>query len=239
MSPSRLRRSQRRERRTAARVATQPNLCDTLLAVWRHARWVFLQFCDFHAAPRALAEREWIATHEYRKIEAWLRAIELLTRRLVLAAALGLNIVREAADPARACTTAPSAAACSSGCINLRHGSRASASSRKSRRKCASSITTRATFRASCASFPLARRLEAVRRVLADPDQRIHRLAMKLARIRASNAKANSPRLFAARDWDSRKAITRDKRIICTGMELVMPLVHNRLDAFNQACEPG
>jgi hypothetical protein len=238
MSPSRLKRSQRRERRTAVRAALRPNLCDTLLAVWRHARWVFLQFCDFHAAPRALAEREWIATHEYRKIEAWLRAIELLTRRLVLAAALGLNIVL---GPLL---------------------ERADAQPRRRRRvlvwlqKPETWIARLRMFPAKppevhviyhnkrdvprvMRAFPLARRLEAVRRVLADPDQRIHRLAVKLARLRASNAKANSPRLFAARDWDSRKAITRDKRIICTGMELVMPLVHNRLDAFNQACEPG
>ena len=238
MSPSRFKRSQRRERRTAMRALLQPNLCDTLLAVWRHARWVFLQFCDFHATPRALAEREWIATHEYRKIEAWLRAIELLTRRLILAAALGLNLVLKQLEP------------------------REHPQSRLRRRVLVwlqKPETWIARFRIFpkkppevrfiyhnkrdvprvMRSFPLARRLEAVRRVLADPDQRIHRLAMKLARPRATNAKANSPRLFAARDWDSRKAITRDKRIICTCMELVMPLVHNRLDAFNQACDPG
>lgn len=238
MSPSRLKRSQRRERRTAARAVMRPNLCDTLLAVWRHARWVFLQFCDFHASPRALAEREWIVTHEYRKIEAWLRAIELLTRRLVLAAALASNVVLKPLPP------------------------RAHAQTRQRRRvlvwlqKPETWIARLRVFSDKppevnftyhnkrdvprvMRSFPLARRLEAVRRVLADPDPRVHRLAVKLARIRAHNAKANSPRLFAARDWDSRKAITRDKRIICTGMELVMPLVHNRLDAFNQACEPG
>ena len=238
MSPSRLKRSQRRERRTAARVVTQPNLCDTLLAVWRHARWVFLQFCDFHAAPRALAEREWIATHEYRKIEAWLRAIELLTRRLVLAAALALNIVlkpllqREHAQPRRRRRVLVWLQKPETWIARFRIFPKKPPEERviyHNKRDVPRVMRT----------FPLARRLEAVRRVLADPDQRVHRLAMKLARMRASNAKANSPRLFAARDWDSRKAITRDKRIICTGMELVMPLVHNRLDAFNQACEPG
>jgi hypothetical protein len=238
MSASRLKRSQRRERRTAARAVTRPNLCDTLLAVWRHARWVFLQFCDFHAAPRALAEREWIATHEYKGIEAWLRAIELLTRRLVLAAALALNVVlkpppqRAHAEPRRRRRVL----------VWLQKPETWIARFRMFLKK---PPEVRVIYRNTrdvprvMRSFPLARRLEAMRRVLADPDPRVHRLAVKLARLRASNAKANSPRLFAAREWDSRKAITRGKRLICTGMELVMPLVHNRLDAFNQACEPG
>lgn len=238
MSASRLKRSQRRERRTAMRVIKRPNLCDTLLAVWRHARWVFLQFCDFHASPRALAEREWIATHEYRKIEAWLRAIELLTRRLVLAAALALNVVlkpppqRAHAEPRRRRRVL----------VWLQKPETWIARFRMFPKKPLDGHVVYQNTRdvpRVMRTFPLARRLEAVRRVLADPDQRVHRLAMKLSRIRASNAKANSPRLLAARDWDSRKATTRDKRIICTGMELVMPLVHNRLDAFNQACEPG
>lgn len=38
-------------------------------------------------------------------------------------------------------------------------------------------------------SFPPVRRREAVRRVLADPDTRAHRLAVKVARIAAHNAK--------------------------------------------------
>lgn len=238
MSASRLKRSQRRERRTVMRAILQPNLCDTLLEVWRHARWVFRLFCDFHAAPRALAEREWIATHEYRKIEAWLRAIELLTRRLVLAAALGLNIVLKPlpprahaeARPRRRVLVWPQKPETWIARFHMLPG--------KPPEERFIYHNTRDVPRVM-RTFPLARRLEAVRRVLASPDKRIHRFAVKLARIKASNTRANSPRRFAARDWDSRKAITRATRTICTGMDRVMPLVHNRLDAFNEACEPG
>ena len=80
MSPSRLRRSQRRARRTAARAALRPKLGEQLLHVWEHARWVFANFCEFFAAPAAIAAREYIAVPHYRAMESWLRSLELLTR---------------------------------------------------------------------------------------------------------------------------------------------------------------
>ena len=88
-------------------------------------------------------------------------------------------------------------------------------------------------------AFPLARRLEAVRRVLADPDTRAHRFAVKLARIAARNAKANEPRLFGVRDWDQHRLLNRGQRFIRTGMEIVMPLIEKRLAAWNERFEPG
>ena len=88
-------------------------------------------------------------------------------------------------------------------------------------------------------AFPLARRLEAVRRVLADPDTRAHRFAVKLARIAARNAKANEPRLFGVRDWDQHRLLNRGQRFIRTGIEMVMPLIENRLAAWNERFEPG
>jgi len=88
-------------------------------------------------------------------------------------------------------------------------------------------------------AFPLARRLEAVRRVLADPDTRAHRFAVKLARIAARNAKANAPRLFGVRDWDQHRLLNRGQRFIRTGIEMVIPLIENLLAAWNERFEPG
>ena len=86
---------------------------------------------------------------------------------------------------------------------------------------------------------PLRRARREQPRVLADPDKRAHRIAVKLARIAAGNAKANQPRLFGARAWDSQRMLNRGQRFIRTGMELVMPLIENRLAAWNERCEPG
>jgi hypothetical protein len=237
MSPSRVRRSQRRARRTAARAALRPKLDEQLLHVWEHARWVFVNFCEFFAAPAAIAAREYIAVPHYRAIESWLRSLELLTRRLILAAALAITVVLNPVAPR--------------------------ARKPRQRRRVLVWFDKPATWIARLRifphkpaetrvvgparrdpprvlrSFPLARRLEAVRRVLAHPDRRAHRLAVKLARIAARNATANEPRRFALRDWDSSKARTRGERFIRTGMDRVMPLIEDRLAAWNERCEPG
>ena len=205
MSASRLKRSQRRERRRVARAALRPKLSEQLLSVWDHARWVFANFCEFFATPVAIADREYINVPEYRAMESWLRSLELLTRRLILAAALAINVkLLDRRAPAR-------------------QSLRSSEPQPRKRRRVLIWPTkpdswiarlrmlprkppeTRALRRAKreqprvLPAFPLARRLEAVRRVLADPDKRAHRFAVKLARIAARNAKANEPRLFGVR----------------------------------------
>ncbi len=88
-------------------------------------------------------------------------------------------------------------------------------------------------------ALPFARRLEAARRILADPDTRAHRFAVKLARIAARNARANDPRLLAVRCWDFHRLLNRGQRFICAGLEIVMPLIEDALASWNQKCEPG
>jgi hypothetical protein len=92
MYASRLKRSRRRERRAAVRILQRPKLSEQLLQVWEHLRWVFANFCEFFAAPVAVAAREHINVPEYRAMDSWLRSLELLTRRLNLAAALATNV---------------------------------------------------------------------------------------------------------------------------------------------------
>ena len=100
MSASRLRRFQRREPRAAVRILQRPKLSAQLLSVWDHARSVFASFCEFFAPPVAIADREYIHVPEYRAMDSWLRSLELLTRRLILAAALSINV---ALQPTSSC----------------------------------------------------------------------------------------------------------------------------------------
>ncbi len=237
MSASRLKRCQRRERRTRALVLQRPKLGEQLMQVWDHARWVFAHLCDFFAAPAAIAQREYINVPEYRAIESWLRSLELLTRRLILAAALAMDVVlkpiaQHDRKPRKRRRVLIWLDKPSSWIARLRM------LPRKPRQTHNLHRTPHEQPRV-LPSFPLARRLEAVRRALADPDKRAHRLAMKLARIAAHNTKANEPRLFIVRDWDSDKARTRGQRFIRTGMELVMPIIEDALAAWNERSEPG
>jgi hypothetical protein len=83
----------------------------------------------------------------------------------------------------------------------------------------------------------MARRIEALRRVLANPDKRAHRLALRLARIRAANAKANAPRIFTLRRWDfSPKKRTSGKRAVNEGMQIAQPIAEQVLARWQ---EPG
>ena len=73
------------------RILQRPKLSEQLLSAWEHARWVFANFCEFFAPPVAIADHEYINVPEYRAMDSWLRSLELLTRRLNLAAALAIN----------------------------------------------------------------------------------------------------------------------------------------------------
>ena len=238
MSASRLRRSQRRERRAAVRIRQRSKLGEQLLRVWEHARWVFASFCEFFAPPVAIAARDYINVPEYRAMESWLRSLELLTRRLVLAAALAINVVLKPLDPLAPARPRQRRRVLiwfnkpCSWIASLRMMPRKPPEARALRRD-------RREQHRVLPALPLARRLEAVRRVLVDPDTRAHRFAVKLARIAARNAKANEPRLFGVRAWDSHRRLNRGQRFIRTAMDIVMPLIEDALASWNQKCEPG
>jgi len=167
MSASRLKRSQRRERRAAVRILQRPKLSEQLLQVWDHARWVFANFCDFFAAPIAIAGREYINVPEYRAMESWLRSLELLTRRLILAAALAVTIALQPASsrerkPRQRRRVLIWPTKPQSWIARLRMLPRKPPETRSRRHP------ERDQPRV-LPSFPLARPLEAVRRILADP----------------------------------------------------------------------
>jgi hypothetical protein len=240
MSPSRIRRNQRRERRAAVRAILYATIGADLVKAWRHARWVWTLICFKFHRPEALAQQEYLLASRCREIESWIRPLELLARRIILAAALTLDVVLKPLSVRSRATRKRSRIVLSlarphdwiarfpmlprrprEGRSPRRHGDQPKRRFRK--------------------TFPLARRLEAVRRVLADPDTRVRRFATQLARIAARNAtaKANAPRLFQLRPWSPANIRTWGEDTIRTGMEIVMPLAEERLARWNQQCEPG
>lgn len=89
-------------------------------------------------------------------------------------------------------------------------------------------------------SFPLARRLESVRRVLARPDAHVRRVAIRLARIAQRNAAANEPVTIGVAEWPPDPArFSRGAAWIATGMARVQPVLVSQLDRWNEAAEPG
>jgi hypothetical protein len=193
MSASRLKRSRRRARRAAVRTLQRPKLSEQLLQVWVHARWVFANFFEFFAPPVAIADREYINVPEYRATDSWLRSLELLTRRLILAAALAINVFLQPTG-----SHAYKRRQRRRVLIWFNKPSSWIARLRMFQRKPPEMPSLRCARREQPRVLPallLARRLEAVRRVLADPDTRAHRFAVTLARIAARNAPVRHPRM--------------------------------------------
>lgn len=243
MSASRILRNKRRERHARVRVLLRPKLPRVLMQVWDEACFVWQFICEYMASPRELSLQPWIDRVRHATLRDHIRHLELLVRRLILAAALDLDIVLKplrAHDPARpqkvrtrrrvlAWPERPE-----TWIARLRMLPRKPPEDAPRR-----VLSVKRAQPAVLDAFPLARRLEAVRRVLLDPDARARRFAIKLARIKAANARANLPRLFRLRAWDQAgPPVTRGKGLIAEAMAIVHPIVCDQLDWWNDP-EPG
>jgi hypothetical protein len=237
MSPSRQKRDRQRERHARVRALLRPQFSAQLLTVWEHACWVWSQICDLFASPRALAMQEWIGRAEYRDIEGWLRPLEQLTRRLLFVAALAIDVVLK---PIRqiARTKRPR---------RVRLAWPAKPETWKAHFRLMWQRTDKSCEPANLSvpnpgvmpTFPLARRIEAVRRVLAAPDKRVHCLAVRLARQQARNLTAAEPRLFATPEWDDAWCVSKGMLMVSDGMKIITPLARNAFAAWNQNAHPG
>lgn len=261
MSPSRTKRIHRQQRRERVRAhmdaLRRPAFIEPVLDAWSHACWALnVVFVLFETTPRDLAEQECIARWRWREICQWVGPLETLVRRIVLAAALTLTIVLK---PLRQIARKPGKGRRviiwphrpESWIARLRI-----LEPRPARRR---PIPSKPAHEASwddmawmnssedrprrvptvVMTFPLARRLEAIRRVLANPQRHAHRVAVKLARIAARNATANEPRRIFLRPWDPGRFIPRGKGYVDTAMREMTDLITDHIDTGNLRLEPG
>jgi hypothetical protein len=213
---------------------TEP--CDPLPGLWDFAGMVHEEICMLFGEPGELATKGYINRRSHRILGDWLRNLELLVRRLLLIAALAF-------DPG---------ALCSHGAKPQRErGTRLVWSDRpegwvarfrvfpkkQSRRHIRKERDPDKRVPQFPNPWPMARRIEALRRVLANPDRRAHRLALHLARIRLANAKANAPRIFSLRRWDFSPAKrTSGKFAVNEAMQVAQPIAEQVLARWQ---EPG
>lgn len=237
MSASRHRRNERRDRRAHVRALARPNLPSFLMEVLDYARSVWEDFCLVFHTPAQLAERAYITRANHAEMRDWIYHLELLMRRFIFAAASMLNIVLRPVPVSIAGKRARRR-------ILLwphsphRWPTRFSMRTSKGARETIPSDTPKRGPRVLSA-FPLALRLEGLRRIILDPTARIHRHAIRLARIAARNARANAPRRICIRYWDfDRRLPTRGQRLIAAPMRIVQPLACNAADDWNEAAEP-
>ena len=240
MSRSRTLRDHRRARRQTVRAKLAPkHLSAPLTEAWKHARWMFLQICAFFDTPREIAARSYMHRPTHAECNDLIHHLELIARRILLVAALALDIFLA---PLRA---------------NTRQHTRRRVLIWPNRPE-----TWRTSFRLFTArgrepgiftptaepsqqprflsTMPLARRFEAVRRVLSNPDRYIRRAAIRLARLQASST-ASAPRQLRLRKLKLQPGphVTRGLRMIITALEILSPLAGDAIARWNEAADPG
>lgn len=241
LSRSRIHREHRRARRAAVRAIVWPKLTQPLLDAWVFARNTFIDIADIIITPRDLAEREYIRRAEHRRYADLIRHLELLARRIILAAALALNFLVRPLAPA-----IPRQRKRGLRLFWLNRPETWRARFSVWRKPPAPSVWSYPRRTGAppvvVASFPLARRFEAVRRALVNPDAYIRRLAIRIARFDQRNRISNNPVAPAVRPWTLARANrvpTQGARWIRIGMEIVEPMVQSQFERWNQATEPG
>jgi len=212
------------------------------MEVWRHARWAFLQVATLHVTPRDLALIELVSRQRHRTLTLFIRHLELLARRLVLVAALALNLVLRPVAP-RDPRRLPRRRRRSLVWLHRPETWHVTFGIRPLPEPTIRGLHRRHRQQpGAVASLPLAKRLEAVRRVLVNPDRYIRQCALRFARLAQKSRADSQPRHFGVRPWSFDRegaAAPAAARLIATGMAVVQPLAENAIQRFNEAADPG
>ncbi len=207
----------------------------------RFAAQVWANFVWILGGPRAMLRARAIATADWRYACDRIFHLEELVRRILLIAALTMNVTLRPAS-----------------------GSHARSALRKPKRENANSPRTwRVSFRSMPATlegvpprakvYPrnprsrplavrntrgLARRMEALIRAITHGRVHARRLAFRMAQIEARNARSNQPRLLGLRHWDFHPlARTPGKHAVNTGMQKAALLSVRVLTRWNMRAE--
>lgn len=243
MSRSRTSRDLRRARRQAVREKLAPkHISAPLRAAWSHARWMFLQIVDFFDTPREIAARNWMLRATHAELNDLIRHLELIARRIILVAALGLEIILAPLKPRTRIRkrrrvliwpTRPETWRASFRMFSTRGVEPGEPSGQ-------ALATPPAQLDRFLPAMPLARRFEAVRRVLGNPDRLIRRTAFRLARMQARATADNPCQLrFRRLKLNPGPHITRGLRMIVTALDILDPLAGDAIARWNEAADPG
>ncbi len=241
MTPSRQKRIARHARTARVRAALYPSFSGVLFDVWRRARTIWSELCEkFETDPATLAATGRVQCQRHKHITDWLFNLESLVRQLILAAALTLRVtlgaITRPPDPRprgrRRILVWPDKPETWRK-LRFRIFPR-TAPPRD--RDYAKSETPRHFYD----SLPLARRLQALRLVLRNPQAAARRAAFRLARLAAADCTSNQPRRFAVHDGEPfMRAPTFGEMIVQSAFENLTPLLADRLDAWSRRTEPG
>ena len=220
-----------------------PSPHDRLPGLWAYAGMVWEQLTDLFGAPLDLIAQEYISKQKHRRLGDWLRNVEGLVRRILLLAALTLQLAPvKAAAPRtwgigrfhRTWWDDPLTWKVSFRVLRSRPEPRPAPVKPRKKKDPDDESTWRSPARWT---RPMAKRIEALRRAIRYRDDHIRRLARRLARIKAANKTANEPRTLGTRLFDFHPdRRTPGKHAVARGTYVVAPLLELAVARWN---EPG
>lgn len=208
---------------------------DALPELWGLAARVWNEICALWGDSASLMRRRRLSGFEYRHCTDWLRSLETLVRRIVVIAALTLELKPVAAGPSHAWgeprfqrtlwhdpTTWKVSFPVLRQARERRDGERRPKKPRREH---------------DLPSRGLARRIEALRRVLSGGQACAMRLARALARMKKANRTLNAPRELRLKPWSIRwDKRTSGRLAVRDGMDIAQALAQRAIDVWH---EPG
>jgi hypothetical protein len=180
---------------------------DMLPDLWAYGRLVFENLVQLFGRPADLITKHWLFGREARLCRDWIYNLENFVRCILIIAALTLDVVlpkrradlamrpvRAREERAKPDETGPSAWSVSLPVFPPERELRG----RGQRKKKPPDQSTRDY----ADTLPLAKRMEALYRVLKHQERYARRLAFRLARLKDRNKRANCPRTLKLRAWD-------------------------------------
>ena len=237
MSRSRQKRADRRVRKDRVRARRHPSFAGVLYTVWRRARTVWQTFFEAHdCSIRELLAMEVVLRWKHRAMAGWLFHLEALVRSLILAAALTIRVVLRARPSARRVRRKRSVIVWDNKPETWRrlsfHLFPRTGAPHRGRRNRNVSLTV--------PSLLIARRLETLRRVLADPEACARRAAFRLARMAAVNQRSNQKRRIVLDGHSARtRRPSRGEQWTREAFEQLAPVLADNLDAWPHPPEAG
>lgn len=239
MSASRRKRIARHARTARVRERLHPSFTGILFDVWRRAREIFLQFFDRH--PKSIAELGefgLVSRVEHRKMCNWLHHLEELVRHLIITAALAISVTVSTLAKQPRKRTRRIAVVWDNKPSTWR-GLSFSIFPQPSQGS-GRPYTRPDHIPPIVSALPVARRLEALRRVLVAPENSARRAAFHLARLAATNRTSNQPRkLVSDGVFNVTRIRSRGEMAVESAIEKLAPICDDRIDAWNRRAEPG
>lgn len=236
-------------------------LTDPMPDLWEWAAFIYHEITSSWDTPRVMGDNGWYPRRRHRLLRDWVRHLEILVRRILIAAALAITLppprahasprtppnvpqrhgaaspILSAIEMARRLPPNPRLSQNWPTRFSIFPAQRTTSRRRIHRRREPTARELHSEFEthAVCARS-IALRLESLRRIIAEPHIAARRVVRTLARIKARNLTANAPRIPFLAPWIfAVRNGCPGSRLIDDPMRIAQPLAEEAYDRWRDS----